>query len=199
MEQEQVNDKKKNVDNLSKKALKRKFADARGYKCIIESKYKNIRLNNEKFTGNISLLEIEKVEENWYVDEEKRCVLAKGYRWLGIYQENKNYCITAIFNEDKELVEWYIDIARKLGVEKEVPYEDDLYLDVVIVSDGRKHLLDEDELQEAYEKNIIDKQEYDMAYELANKILEVDENNIEKLRKFSYKYLEILENYNKNN
>ena len=35
-----------------------------------------------------------------------------------------------------------------------IPYEDDLYLDVVIVHDGRIHLLDEDELEQAYRQKI---------------------------------------------
>lgn len=180
-------------DNTSVQTLKRRFADARKHKSIVESKYKNQVFNDDKFKGNISLLKIEKVKENWYVDEEDRCILAPKYTWLEIYPENENYCITVIFNENKQLVEWYIDVAKRLGVEDGVPYEDDLYLDVVIVADGRKHLLDEDELQEALEKGIVNKEEYDMAYMVANKMLQISEEEIEKLRKFSYEYLEILE------
>lgn len=175
-------------------SLKRKYADASNHKSITKCKYKNKEFNNEEFVGNISYLEIKEVKDEWYVDIEKRCVLAKGYFWLEIYPKDENFCITAIFDENKKIVEWYIDISRRLGVENTVPYEDDLYLDVVIVHDGRKHLLDEDELNEAYENNIISKDEFDMAYEIANKMLKIKDEDIEKLREFSYKYLEILEN-----
>ena len=102
---------------LRNKALKRKYADGRRVKDIIESKYNNIMINEEKFIGNISLLEIEKVKNNWYVDEENRCVLAAGYRWLEIYPDNENYCITAIFNKNKQLVEYYMDIKTMLWKE----------------------------------------------------------------------------------
>lgn len=192
MEEEKIHGKEKETSKI-KQTLKRRFADARNHKSIIECKYKNKTFNDKQFIGNISLLEIKKVKDNWYVDEEQRCILAKDYHWLEIYPQNKNYCITAIFNENKQLIELYIDIARELGIEDGVPYEDDLYLDVVIVADGRKNLLDEDELQEAYQKNIINKEEYDMAYEVANKLLQLDEENVNKLIDFSYEYLKLLE------
>lgn len=175
------------------RSLKRRFADGRNNNTIIESKYKNITFTEGEFIGNISLLQIEKVKGNWYVDEEKRCILAEGYKWLEIYPENSNYCITAMFNDNNKLIELYIDVAKRLGMEEGVPYEDDLYLDVVIVPDGRKHLLDEDELLEAYQNNIINKEEYNMAYKFANKMLELSNEEIKKIEKFSYEYLELLE------
>lgn len=181
------------IEQMNNRRLKRRFADAREHKSITQTKCKNKYFNEGKFIGNISLLQIEQVKENWYVDKEKRCILAPNYTWLEIYKEGENFCITAIFNESKKIIEWYIDIAKKLGVENGVPYEDDLYLDVVIVPDGRKHLLDEDELQEAFEKGIINREEFDVAYRWANKLMQITEEDIEKLTEFSYKYLEILE------
>lgn len=173
--------------------LKRRFADGRANTSILKSKCKNMYINNKEFVGNISLLQIEEVKEEWRVDIEERCILAKGYYWLEIYPENKNCCITAIFNNNKEIVEWYIDIARNLGVQDGIPYEDDLYLDVVIVHDGRIHLLDEDELEQAYKQKIISKKDYELAYEKANKIIEFAKANLENLKSFSYKYLKLIE------
>ena len=74
-----------------------------------------------------------------------------------------------------------------------IPYEDDLYLDVVIVHDGRIQLLDEDELEQAYRQKIISKKDYEFAYEKANKIIEFAKANLEKLKNFSYKNLELIE------
>lgn len=180
-----------NINGASRK-LKRKFADARYHKTIIEKKFKNKTFNNEEFVGNISLIEIEEVKENCYVDIERRCILSNGYKFLEIYKDNENYCITSIFNDNKKLVEIYIDVSKKLGIEDGVPYEDDLYLDVVLVPDGRKHLLDEDELEEAFENNIINKEEYDLAYRVANKMYNLNEEEVQKMINFSYKYLDIL-------
>ena len=83
--------------------LKRRFADGRANTSILKSKCKNMYINNKEFVGNISLLQIEEVKEEWRVDQEERCILAKGYYWLEIYPENKNCCITAIFNNNKEV------------------------------------------------------------------------------------------------
>lgn len=185
MEQENI--------NYTDIKLKRRFADARNHKTIIEKKFKNKTFNNDEFVGNISLLEIEKVKENWYVDTERRCILGNGHKWLEIYKENQNYCITSMFNENRKLVEIYIDVSKKLGIEDGVPYEDDLYLDVVLVPDGRKHLLDEDELKEAYKNKIVNKEEYDLAYSVANKMYNLNQEEVQKIINFSYKYLDILE------
>ena len=175
--------------------LKKRYADARNKdNHILERDYTNLRIDNEEFNGNISLLNIKKVNFPWYVDDEKRCILANNYKWLEIYPDGKNYCLTVIYDEKERISEFYYDIARHVGIEDGVPYEDDLYLDVVIVPDGRIHLLDEDELQLAYENREINQKDYDMAYRVANELIEKYKlkENIEELEKFSKKYLEIL-------
>ena len=83
-----------------------------------------------------------------------------------------------------------------MGIEDGVPYQDDLYLDVVVVPDGRIHILDEDELKEAYSKREISKDEYDMAFSVANMIINglKSREDIGRLIKFSKNYLTILKN-----
>lgn len=177
--------------------LKKRFADGRNKSSdILEKDYRNMRIDNEEFNGNVSLLDIKKVRKEWRVDEENRCILANNYKWLEIYPDGRNYCITVMYDEKDNVVEWYFDIAREIGVENGVPYEDDLYLDVVIVPDGRIHLLDEDELNEAYKKYEINQKEFEMAYKVANEIMEKyrTKENIEKLKEFSNKYLRKLKN-----
>ena len=100
------------------------------------------------------------------------------------------------FDDKDNIIEWYFDISRSLGIEDGVPYQDDLYLDVVVVPDGRIHILDEDELEEAYNKREISKDEYDMAFSVANMIINGLESreDIERLIKFSENYLTILKN-----
>ena len=176
--------------------LKKRFADGRNKaEHILEKDYKNIKINNEEFQGNISLLNIKKVKFPWYVDEENRCILANNYKWLEIYPEGKKYALTVIYDEKEEVVEWYYDIARKLGEEGGVPYEDDLYLDVVIVPDGRIHLLDEDELEVVYKNNEVNQKDYEMAYKVAKELMEKysSKENIEKLSDFCNKYLKIIQ------
>ena len=181
------------MNNNIEVKLKRRFADARGHINIIEKDYKNLEINDEEFKGNISLLKINKVKKPWFVDEENRCILADKYSWLEIYPKDKNCCITAMYDENGKISEWYFDISKKIGIEAGVPFEDDLFLDVVIVPDGRIHLLDEDELEEAYKMQLINKEEYDLAYKIAQKIMSIFPENIEKLQNFTDRYLNILE------
>lgn len=160
-------------------SLKKRYADGRNKKHdMLERVYKNIKVDNEEFKGNISLLNIKKVRKEWRVDIENRCILNDNYNWIQIYPDGKNYCITSIFDDKDNIVEWYIDVARKLGEDDGVPYEDDLYLDVVIVPDGRIHLLDEEELEDSLKRKEIAKEEYDLAYEVARKIMEYGRKKI---------------------
>lgn len=175
-------------------SLKKRYADGANKKDILEKEYKNIRVDNEIFNGNISLLTIKKVRNEWYVDEENRCILANNYKWLEIYPDNKNYCITAIYDDKRKIKEWYFDIASNIGETNGIPYEDDLYLDVVIVSDGRINILDEDELKSALDRMEISIEKYDMAHKTADRIVQYYGKNLEKLKKFTDKYLKILEN-----
>lgn len=184
---------------MEKKQLKRKYADVKKVKEIIDSKYVNMPVNTEEFKGNISFVEIFEASKEWIVDKgnpEERCILGKGIKWLEIYPEGKNYSITSIYNKNNEIVEWYIDIADKIGVEDGIPYEDDLYLDVVILPEGKVILLDEDELEDTYEKNLITKEQYDLSYKMANEIMENGKNRINDLKLFCDKYLKIMENSN---
>jgi len=169
--------------------MKRRYADARNNKDILESKFSNIYVNDEYIKGNISILKIIKIANKWNVDIENRCILDEGYIWLQIYPEDEHYCITAFCDQNKNIKEWYIDITKSNGIEAGVPYEDDLYMDIVIIPDGRVHVLDEDELLEAYHKGAITEDEYNLVYKTKDIIFEKFVYNIEKLTKMTKKYL----------
>ncbi len=87
-------------------------------------------------------------------------------------------------------MEWYFDIAREIGKENGVPYEDDLYLDVVLKPNGETVLLDEDELKEAFERMEMTKKEFDEAYEIARNLMKRLQGNQDKVRDFTDKYLQ---------
>ena len=104
--------------------------------------------------------------------------------------------LTAIYDENNKIVEWYFDIARSIGKENGIPYEDDMYLDVVFRPNGNIVLLDEDELKEAFDKKEMTKQEYDEAYEVAKNLMKKLKNNKEKVEEFTDKYLKEMLNLN---
>ena len=173
--------------------MKRRFADARSNKTIIDSTIETKEVNDDDFKGYISLLRINKVKKEWKVDPEERCILANNYKWLELYPIDKHMCITIMIDENDNIKEWYFDVAKEVGIEKGIPYEDDLYLDVVIVPDGRVHLLDEDELYNALEEKVITREDYDLAYVIADSIMKTIPGDIEKLTKDTYKYLKLFE------
>ena len=53
---------------------------------------------------------------------------------------------------------------KKIGVEDDIPYEDDLYLDLVINPMGESTMLDEDELKYVLDKKDITIEDYKLAY-----------------------------------
>ena len=72
--------------------------------------------------------------------------------------------MTVVYDDLHKIVEWYFDVSKKIGVTNGIPYEDDLYLDLVITADGKSLVLDEDELLSAYKSKEIDDEDLKLAY-----------------------------------
>lgn len=174
--------------------MKRRYADNRQNKDILKREIKVIEIHDKYLDGYLSKLILKEVSRSWSVDVENRTILDNQYVWLGIYPKNENYCITAMMDEKGIIKEWYFDIVFNNGIEDGMPYEDDLYLDVVIVPDGRIHILDEDELLEALDKKIITKKDVKTAYKTKDEIINKYGNNIDKLKEYTDYLLEKIEN-----
>lgn len=170
-------------------SLKKRFADSVSKRDnIIEIEQKMKSINNEDFTGDIYLNNFKNVSTP-YILENGVCLQDNNYKWLEFYNYNAKVLLTAMYNQNNEIIEWYFDIARSIGKENDIPYEDDLYLDVLVTSKGEIILLDEDELKEAYERLEITKEEYDEAYKIANDLIKKVKGNEKKLKQFTDKYL----------
>ncbi len=150
--------------------------------------YKINSVASNEFTGDICYYHFKEIINKITIPNGK-CILDNGYKWIEFYDYNSKIKLTAIYDENSQIVEWYFDIARKIGKENDVPYEDDLYLDVVVTPTGEIILLDEDELQGAYNRLEVNKEEYDMAYNEANQLMKKLENNKNKLKEFTNRYL----------
>lgn len=125
-----------------------------------------------------------------------KVIIDNDYKLLGFYDYHSKVKLSAFYDKNGKIIEWYFDIAKELGKENGVPYEDDLYLDIVVRPDGKIILLDEEELNEALRRLEITKAEYEMAYEEANKLIMLLEENKEKLESFTNKYLNYFEQLN---
>ena len=145
------------------------------------------RINDSNINGYISYLNIIKVKTPFFVNLMDRniCLYNDGYYELTFLPDNENWQVYGLYDNFGNIIEWYFDITRKNSLdENDKPYCDDLYLDIVLMPDGQIIILDEDELLDAYKNGKITKDEYELAYNVKNKLIKdgiVSINYMEKL------------------
>ena len=142
--------------------MKRRFAKGDNE----DSLYIQKRIDKDYFSGYACKKVMGKVDNPIKVKVEDRqyYILNDNYTWYLIYPDNANYAITIMYDDNNNLLQWYFDIAKEVGVENGIPYEDDLYLDLVIGPNGESIVLDEDELKDALDKKNITIEDYKLAY-----------------------------------
>lgn len=172
-------------------SLKKKYANRYAGGKSNNNIYKIKSISENDFNGDICYYNFIDVNKKIIIPNGK-CILDNGYKWLEFYDYNSKIKLTAIYDNNNEIIEWYFDVARKIGKENEIPFEDDLYLDVVITPTGEIFLLDEDELIDRYNRLEVNKKDYDMAYDEANNLIKKLKNNKDKLEIFTNKYLEMM-------
>lgn len=96
--------------------------------------------------------------------------------WLQQFPIDKKHSVTTMFDTTGNILQWYIDICLKNGLDRNRPWMDDLFLDIIVLPSGEVILKDVDELEEAYLNGIIDKPLYNIAREEANNITELINN-----------------------
>lgn len=136
------------------------------WKCIKSKKVKGKQISTDFFEGYIGIVEIEEVSEKqiWKFNGEDIIVCDNGLKWLAILPQNDFYCITAMMNENNDILLWYIDMIAGQGIDTDgVPYFDDLYLDLVVYPDGTIIVDDMDELEEALSVKDITQEQFDIA------------------------------------
>lgn len=90
-----------------------------------------------------------------------------------------------MFDDNNNLIEWYLDIAKNTGLENGIPFEDDLYLDMIITPAGEKRVIDENELKEAFNNDEITQEDLDSAYQTLELLENKYVNNLDELVKFT--------------
>ncbi len=166
---------RENVKNMRKKLLSKTYLrDVSEY--IIEFSFVNddYYLVKKKIIKTLPFIlnnGLKVIDNNYYIVE--------------ILPKNENYAIRVYLNNEKKIIEYYIDITNGCGIDldSKIPYYDDLYLDITIINDMIE-VLDEDELEKAYKNGLIDVNTYNMAITTKEKLLNEIKNN-------SNKYLNI--------
>lgn len=150
----------------------RRYADRKDWRRVIERGYCQTYLEIEGFTGYVSLLKVLKVTEPLYVtyNDKRICIVDDGYSWLQHFPLNEHHSVTTMFDAEGKIVQWYIDICHENGIENDIPWMEDLYLDIVILPTGDVIQLDVDELEEALVSGELNRDLYNIAWNEANKL-----------------------------
>ena len=167
-------------------SLKKRYADRLAHRANYELKI--ISVKDNYFSGDIYFYNFIEVKDKILIPNGKS-IMDNNYKWLEFYDYFSKVKLTAIYDENNRIIEWYFDIARKIGKDNELPYEDDLYLDVVVTPNGEVILLDEDELKEAYNKREMTLKEFKNAYKEAEQLMYKLKNNKDKLKEYTDEYL----------
>lgn len=175
----------------------RKFVDRSNWIRVEKYKDKTTKVENEEFDGYIYGIFVEKANKKFEVsyENEEFLILNDGYTWVQLIPLNEHYTVTIMFDEKKEIVQWYIDITNMNGIDSDGRiFYDDLYLDVVITKKRKVLLLNEKEINSALDNFIITSEQYKNAYKKARDIMDKIKNeSIEKIEVKSKKILNKLE------
>lgn len=166
------------------------------WKCIISKNLRGKRINEDFFQGYIGVIEIEEVSKKqiWNFNGEDIVVCDKGLKWLSILPENNFYCITAMMNENNDILLWYIDAIAEQGIDIDnIPYFEDLYLDLVVYPDGTIKVDDMDELELALAKKDITQEQFKLAISTSEKLKCGLLSDIEKFKEYTLKCLNELD------
>lgn len=176
--------------------MKKIYANRQNDSNILCKKFKMINSNDDYFKGKITLIQLERVNEKFIAKRptgEIEVVIDNDYKILTFFPENESYCFSAMYNNDCKLLQWYFDILRKeCKYDEEIPYGEDMYLDIVVLPNGKSYILDENELKDALDRKIITEKEFENAYASIHKIKEMLKMNFDKLQEFTEKSFEIL-------
>lgn len=153
--------------------MKRKYGDRSQWKRVIDRDYTQSFFDTEEFKGYVTLIKVNKVAAplSAKYGGEKLCIVDDGYIWLQHFPTNKHHSLTTMFNEKGEIVQWYIDICYRNGIKNNVPWLDDLYLDIIVLPSGKVIQKDIDELEEALSKGIINADLYKMAWQETHEVI----------------------------
>ncbi len=141
--------------------MKRKYADRPNWRRVEAHSFIAARVETPAFCGVASLYSIHQVREPLYkpIAGVQTLLADDGFRWLQLYSDreaSQNYVVTAMYDAQRRLVQWYIDVCSCHGVDhRGVPWHDDLYLDVIASDHGAVEILDAADLEAAFDTDVV--------------------------------------------
>ncbi len=98
-------------------------------------------------------------------------IVEKDYSWLQIAEEGQKWWLTSMFDEHGTLLQLYFDItAGNLFDDTDNPRFRDMYLDIIMNTDGKICILDDDELSDALARGEITSDEYTQTHQACDEL-----------------------------
>ena len=143
---------------------------------------KEIVYGNQK--GIASLLKFQNVSDPTQVhyNFKDATIVDNGYTWVQIALENANFWIKAMYDENNNLIEIYVDVSKQnIFDDMSNPKYDDMFLDIVIPVKGNIYQMDEMDLMKAFRENLLSEYEYKKAKLVAKALVSYFEQNRQQL------------------
>ena len=138
--------------------------------------YYQLRIDNDMFHGWVALNELTEGEKIYWSIFKKAGsvpVAGKGMCWLTLIPDGKKRSITAMFTEEGNVSAWYVDVIDSVKIDEDgVIAFMDQYLDVMLTTFGDVIVDDRDELDVAYQKGELSKQQYEDALSEGQRIID---------------------------
>lgn len=134
------------------------------------SKYQ-IKLYMDEDDCYIVVKKLIKVDKKFII-KDGLCVMDDGYYVVEVVPKKENYAMRLFCDNNMKPLEYYFDICKNNGLDlvSLVPFYDDLYLDITVL-DGIINILDEDELEEAFNNGDITLNDYKLVMKIRDKLL----------------------------
>ncbi len=176
--------------------IKTKYMSRSSWSRVTSREYSVIDIEDNNLKGKAGLLYMKEVREplTKVYDNSQIIIANNGYYWLQIGLENKNYWITAMYDNNKKLIQYYIDITKENHVNNDNPCFEDLFIDIVILPNDQKFCLDMNELKQAFDERVITQDEYNLAINQADYISTSILSNKEEFDNFCLKYFNLCKN-----
>ena len=94
-------------------------------------------------------------------------------------------------DDEEELIELYFDITNgNYFDDLKNPYFYDLFLDIVVTKQKKIYVIDQNELQMAFDDNTITKEEYDRALDTADRLYHYLNENVDSIIEYCHQCLQ---------
>ncbi len=175
--------------------LKRKYLSRRDWSRITRRAAAFAPLSQGSLCGAASLLHTIEVTAplvKTYPGHPPITIVEAGGYWLQVAPRGENWWLTAMFDRDRNTLQYYFDITAHNHIDGENSYMEDLFLDVVVLPDGSAVLLDEDELAGALAAGVVSRSDGELAKRVALEIQSSMPRDLERLQNFCLQAFETL-------